>query len=162
MALQAGLIAGTIQNVLFLNPELGADMRKLWIIGNALALSLLLSGCSGTSFQDCGSDEAANVIAQSINEQITGNPFGGFALSLAEAFQPGAKDFVEATDFEFQDVILLEQDATKAICSGTLHFKKDGEWITLGGDFTWRVDQTEEGDNFYKWYQGRQNASVFY
>jgi len=56
--------------------------------------------------------------------------------------------FIEASEFEFREVIALRQSFSTAICSGTLYHKQEEQWLTLGTEFTWRVDQTEDGLNF--------------
>lgn len=140
------------------------------LCGAALGLSLLLSGCGEALQQGCDADEAAKVIAEDLIDQIASNPFGGLVAQLADAFLPLAgkaqagatvSGFTEATDFEFRDVVALKQDSSTAVCSGALYHKEQGDWVSLGAEFTWRVDQTEDGRNLYQWQEGRLNPSAF-
>ena len=140
------------------------------IPGTAMGLVVMLSGCSGLVSQGCNADEAAGVIASDTIEQVTSNPFGGVVTSLADAILPLAAQgdpdanfngFIKANEFEFRDVVVLKQGSSTAVCSGALYYKQDDRWLTLGTEFTWRVDPTEDGNNYYHWLEGRQNASAF-
>lgn len=144
-------------------------MRRLECAA-AIALSILVTGCAEALQQGCDADEAAEVIANDTIDQIASNPFGGLVAQLADAFLPLAAQgdtgatvsgFIDATEFEFRDVVALRQDFSTAICSGALYHKQKEQWRTLGAEFTWRVDQTEDGRNFYQWLEGRQNPSAF-
>lgn len=136
----------------------------------AIALTLLVTGCTEALQQGCDADGAAEVIANDTIDQIASNPFGGFVAQIADAFLPLAgqgdtgatlSGFIDATEFQFREVVTLRQDFSNAICSGSLYHKQKGQWLTLGTEFTWRVYQTEDGHNFYQWLEGRQNPSAF-
>ena len=145
-------------------------MGRKAINATAMGLVVMLSGCSELVSQGCDADEAAEVIASNTIEQVASNPFGGLVTSLADAFLPLAaqgdpdanfNDFIQASEFEFRDVVVLKQGSSTAVCSGALYYKQDDRWLTIGAEFTWRVDPTEDGSNYYQWFEGRQNASAF-
>lgn len=115
------------------------------IVATLLALSSA-AGCSSQT-QGCQSGEAAQLIASEY------------------------EDPERLVDAEFEDVLELSSDDRSAICSGKLMVtdvlgerrgvKPAFLGVSVEMDFTWRVQETESGENYFQWVEGRKSASAF-
>lgn len=109
---------------------------------------IILSSC-GASIKSCEQDEFVSVI---IGQDI---------------FQGGLKNF-NMTNAKVEDVIELKMDEKSAICSGTLtatqnikanSIVSEDQQAPFKSDYTWKVEETQDGKNFFSWVDGRQSAA---
>lgn len=82
-------------------------------------------------------------------------------------FEGGLKN-LNISGAQIQDIIELKRDGKTAICSGKLTGTQtikanplvpNDRQVPFAGEFTWKVEETQDGKNFFTWVQGRQSAS---
>jgi hypothetical protein len=82
-------------------------------------------------------------------------------LLETSVFKGGLSD-IKMSDAIINDVIELKIDKKTAICSGSLTATqtfRDGSTLPFQSDYTWKVEITQDGKNFFSWIEGRQSAA---
>lgn len=122
--------------------------------GNCLfglvSASLLVSSC-GSLTKPCEEEDFINVLLQT------------------SVIQGGLKER-RVSKAKFQDIIELKRETKTATCSGKLtgtRIRKQNEFDPndtvefeepIEGELTWKVEETQDGKNFFTWVKGRQSA----
>lgn len=109
----------------------------------------MLVGSCGSFTKPCEQEDFAKMLLQT---------------SLLEG---GVKER-EITGAKFQDIIELKREEKTAICSGELigtqkviqyPISQDEREGKYAKEFTWKVEETQDGENFFTWVVGRKSAS---
>lgn len=71
-------------------------------------------------------------------------------------------DILKLNEAKVIDIIELKRDEKTAVCSGKItgtRISRQNQKVTWENEFTWKVEETQDGKNFFTWVQGRQSAS---